>query len=189
MVLIRAIVISAVAQSFKNPSRWDSRGSLLLFALAAGTPEIEVSGNHYMTTLFADKPDWPLQHWSEVVTQNAVRAANDVLRHWTVLQMLQTHPVLVHSTEKTALCWANYAEGFLRFLLGSHFGPTCSLGGCNLRSGLRGQLAAFRFGCIAPTNAASPAFSRANSVSTRHALSLTASQFQTSSPFSAPLSS
>ena len=55
-----------------------------LEAIAAGAPEIWVFGNHGMTAVLADEPTRPLQHQSEVITQNTVRTVHYLFSHGTL---------------------------------------------------------------------------------------------------------
>jgi hypothetical protein len=52
-----------------------------LQAVRAGTLEIRVLGNLHMAALLANKPVRPLQHGSELIVQNAVRAAHALVSH------------------------------------------------------------------------------------------------------------
>ena len=69
----RILGVMAMLPDLSNP--------LLFQALLARALETRVARKHNMATLLADEPVRLLQHRPELVTQNAIRAANYVIGH------------------------------------------------------------------------------------------------------------
>jgi hypothetical protein len=76
-ILNSLLLLSSTGLS-RPSGQWRSRGPAQFQAFAARAFEISVFRNQYMAALLADEPGWPLQQRSEIIIQDAVRAANDL---------------------------------------------------------------------------------------------------------------